>query len=108
MTLWEPQLDSVGALQRMLRQVEWGKPLHAAQAQCIEECADWVLAGLTNNPLVEWSHDTNRLRAAICLHAEAVLHWVKAPQDHDQIARVRLAEEALVKVQTEIDFDDDH
>lgn len=107
MTLWEPELDSVGALQRMLANVEWGKALHPAQAQCIQEAADWVLAGFTENPLVEWGHDSNRLKAAICLWAEQILHWVRQAQDHDMIERVRLAEETVARVQLEVDFDDE-
>jgi hypothetical protein len=107
MTMWEPTVDAAHGLQRMLRNVEWGRPLEGAQAQCIEECAEWVLAGYTTNPLVEWSLDTDRLRASICLWAEAVLHWVTNPQDQNMIDRVRLAEETLVRIQTELDFDDE-
>ena len=71
----------------MLENVEWGKPLHAAQAQCIAECAAWVGAGIDNNPFQDPVIETLAL-VSVC---DALLDWVRNPQDQDLIDRVMKA-----------------
>ncbi len=84
-TDWYPTGDPAVHLSAMLHNIDWralrdGEPLHTALAGTIRESAQWLIAGLTDNPLAYGVGDTLDDMGLIEV-GRATLLWLSDPTD---------------------------
>jgi hypothetical protein len=52
---WQPSPNARVELTEMLTKVNWREPIQGYQAQCLRDCAEFVRAGIRDNPFVDMS-----------------------------------------------------